>query len=528
MSTRATDAIVIGSGANGLAAAVTLARSGLRTLVLEADDGVGGRERPVEFAPGFRAAPLGQDSGWLPAAVARAVGGSVPAVPERRPGVAVALAPGSFLSLPPDPMRASEHLRPHSARDAAAWGGFIERHRKLAGMLEALDTVPAPDIDASSPGDWAQMLALARRFRSLGRRDMTEFLRALPISMAELLDDAFESEPLKALVATAGIQDHPQGPRSNGTGFVFLHHLTGAPPGAAHGRAAWGAGAGAFIRAAEAAARGARAEIRTRARVERVRVEDGRVVGVTLEGGEEIAARRVLSTSDPARTLLSGVDPVWLDPEFLLAARNIRHRGCTAFVMFALEAAPDFPGLSDPQGLAGTVSLSPRVHDLEHAADHAKYGEVPDTPHLEFTMPTARVPDLAARGGHVLLARAHYVPYRLKGGQRWDTARTEALAERVTAMLESFSPNFRARILHRQCWSPADIERRYGYVEGAASGGELGLDQILFMRPVPGWGGHTTPIGGLYLGGAGSHPGPGILGGAGWLAARRLLATSQD
>ena len=528
MSARALDAIVIGSGANGLAAAVTLARAGLRTLVLEGDDAVGGRERAVEFAPGFRAAPLGQDSGWLPAAVARAVGGSVPAVPEQGPGLAVALAPGSFLSLPSDPMRASEHLRPHSTRDAAAWGGFVARHRRLAGMLEALDVAPAPDIDASSPGELMQMLDLARRFRSLGRRDMTEFLRALPISIAELLDDSLECEPLKAAVATAGIRDHPQGPRSNGTGFVFLHHLTGAPTGVAHGRAAWGAGAAAFVRAAEAAARGARAEFRTRARVERVRVEDGRVAGVTLEGGEEIAARRVLSTSDPARTLLSAVDPVWLDPEFLLAVRNVRHRGCTAFVMFALGAPPEFPGLADPQALAGTVSLSPLIRDIERAADAAKYGEIPDNPHLEFTMPTARVPDLAARGGHVLVARAHYVPYRLRGGHAWDATRTEALAERVTTMLESFSPGFRSRVLHRQCWSPADIERRYGYVEGAASGGELGLDQILFMRPVPGWGGHTTPIGGLYLGGTGSHPGPGILGGAGWLAARRLLATPGD
>jgi phytoene dehydrogenase-like protein len=528
MSAREIDAIVIGSGANGLAAAVTLARAGLRTLVLEADDAVGGRERAVEFAPGFRAAPLGQDSGWLPAPVARAVGVNGSGAPEHGAGLAVALSPGSFLSLPADPMRAAEHLRPHSTRDAAAWGGFVARHRKLSGMLEALDVVPAPDVDASSPGELLQMLGLASRFRSLGRRDMTEFLRGLPISIAELLDDAFECEPLKAAVATAGVRDHPQGPRSNGTGFVFHHHLTGAPAGVAHGRAAWGAGATSFVRAAEAAARGARAEIRTRARVARVRIEDGRVAGVTLEGGEEIAARRVLSTGDPAQTLLRWVDPVWLDPEFLLAVRNVRHRGCTAFAMFALEASPEFPGLSDPQALAGTVSLSPTLRDLERAADAAKYGEVPETPHVEFTMPSARLPDLAARGGHVLVARAHYVPYRLKGGADWDAARTEALAERVTAMLESFSPGFRSRVLHRQCWSPADIERRYGYVEGAASGGELGLDQILFMRPVAGWGGHATPIAGLFLGGAGSHPGPGILGGAGWLAARRLIGTHRN
>jgi phytoene dehydrogenase-like protein len=527
MTGPAYDTIVIGAGANGLAAAVTLARAGVRTLLLEADEAPGGRDRPVEFAPGFRAAPLGQDLGWVPAPVAAVIGGNGSA-PEQSAGVAVALEPGRFLSLPADPARAAEQLRPHSPRDASSWGGFVARHRKLAGMLEALDAVPAPDIDTTSPRDLLQLFGLARRFRALGRSDMAEFLRALPISIAELLDDAFEYEPLKAAIATAGVRDHPQGPRSNGTGFVFLHHLTGAPSGVAHGRASWGAGAGAFLRAAETAARGAGVELRMRARVARVRIEEGRVAGVTLEGGDEIAARRVLSTGDPAQTLLRWVDPVWLDPEFLLAVRNVRHRGCTAFVMFALGGTPEFPGLSDPLALSGTVTLSPSMRDMERAADAAKYGAVPQTPHIELTMPSTRVPDLAPRDGHVLVARAHYVPYRLAGGQSWDPARTETLAERVSAMVESYSPGFGARVLHRQCWSPAELERRYGYVEGAASGGELGLDQILFMRPVAGWGGHTTPIGGLFLGGAGSHPGPGILGGAGWLAACRLLRTPRD
>ncbi|MGH7742564.1 MAG: phytoene desaturase family protein, partial [Candidatus Eiseniibacteriota bacterium] len=417
---------------------------------------------------------------------------------------------------------------PYSARDAAAWGPFVTRHRRLAGMLEALDSAPAPDVAASSPGELIQLLSLAGKFRLLGRRDMAEFLRALPISIWELLDDTFESEPLKAAVATGGIELHPQGPRSNGTGFVFLHYLTGASPGVVRGRGAWGAGAAAFIRAAEAAVRGAGAEIRTGVRVERLRVEDDRVAGVVLEGGEEISARRVISTADPAHTLLRWIDPKWLDPEFMLAVRNLRHRGCTAFVMYALETPPEMPGLSDPQALAGTLSLSPSLAGMERAADAAKYGEVPATPHVEVTLASARVPELAARGGHVLIARVHYVPYRLKGGATWDAAHAEALADRVTQIVESCSPGFSGRVMHRQCWSPAELERRYGYTEGAASGGELGLDQILFMRPVPGWAGHTTPISGLFLGGAGSHPGPGILGGAGWLAARRLLGDSRS
>lgn len=523
MSARRFDAIVVGAGANGLAAALALARAGVRTLVLEAEEAIGGRERPIEFAPGFRAAPLGQDDGWIPPALAREMGRNSRAVAGAGACLSVAIAPGSFLSLPADSLRAAENLRAHSARDAAAWPTFVRRARRLARLLEALSAAPAPEITASSPDEMLHLLEVALRFRALGRAEMAEFLRMLPISAAEMLDDAFESPALKAAVATAALEHHPQGPRSNGTGFAFLHQLMGAPEGAARGRGAWGAGAGAFVRALEAAARGAGAEVRCGARLAHVRVQDDHVTGVTLASGEEIDARSVLSTADPAVTLLQWVDPVWLDPEFILAVRNLRHRGATSFVLYALEAPPEFRGLTDPQALAGTLSLTPSLESLERAADAAKYGTLPETPHVELTMPSMRGGDLAARGGHVLIARAHFTPHRLRAGETWSEARTAVIAERVTAVIESHSPGFSSRVLHRACWSPADIERRYGYLEGAASGGEIALDQILFMRPVAGWSGYRTPIAGLYLGGVGSHPGPGILGGAGWLAARRVL-----
>jgi len=244
---------------------------------------------------------------------------------------------------------------------------------------------------------------------------------------------------------------------------------------------------------------------------------------VVLEGGEEIDSKYVLSTANPARTFLDWVDPVWLDPEFLGAVQNIRHRGCAAVVLYALDALPRVPGLASPDALAGTVSLTPRLESLERAADAAKYGTVSEKPHVEVTVPTLLWPDLAPAGKHVLAARVQYAPYRLAAGIAWDAARRDALADSVTAAIESAAPGFSSAVRHRAAWSPADLEQRFGLREGAASHGELGLDQILFMRPVAGWGQHATPIGGLYLGGAGTHPGPGILGGPGWLAARRLL-----
>ena len=367
------------------------------------------------------------------------------------------------------------------------------------------------------------MLQLGRKYRALGHVNMIEFLRTLPLSVWELLDDWFESGSLKAAVAPGSIQDHQQGPRSGGTGFVLLHHLVGAPAGSVRGRVPWRQGPGAFTAAAERAARAARVTIRTGASVVRVQVQDDAVAGVVLQGGEEVAACYVLSTANPARTMLEWIDPVWLDPEFMAAIGNIRFRGCAAIVCYALDALPAVRGIASADALAGTVSLTPSVVALEKAADAAKYGTVSERPHVEFTVPSGIWPDLAPQGKHVLVARAQYAPYRLRDGTSWDDARREALADVVTAAIEAAAPGFRSRVLHRIAWSPLDLDTQFGLREGAASQGELGLDQILFMRPVAGWGRHSTPIAGLYLGGAGSHPGPGVLGGAGWLAAMRLI-----
>jgi len=518
------DDIVIGGGANGLVAAATLGRAGRRVLLLEREESLGGQGRLVEFAPGFRAAPLGLDPGWLPPVVAASAGlqGLAPA-PSFEGGVSVALEGGGFLSLPRDPRRASKAIASHSEADAAKWPEFVSRLRTLAGFLESLYTTPAPDISASSLGELLPVLGLGRKFRALGRREMIEFLRTLPLSVWELLDDWFESAPLKAAVAPGGIQDHQQGPRSGGTGFVLLHYLAGAPAGAVRGRMPWLGGPEAFTLAAEQAARAAGVVIRTGAAVTRISVKADAAQGVVLGNGEEIAAGTILSTANPVQTLLGWIDPVWLDPEFMRELRNIRHRGCAAIVLYALERLPDLPGLASSDALGGVVSLTPTVVALEKAADAAKYGAVSDHPHVEISVPTVLSPELATGSRHVLVAKAQYAPYRLREGAAWDGTRREALGKCVTAAIEAVSPCFSSRILHQVTLSPQDLEERFGLREGAAPQGELGLDQILFMRPIAGWGNHRTPIDGIYLGGAGSHPGPGVLGGAGWLAADRIL-----
>lgn len=528
MTDRSYDVVVAGAGANGLTAAALMGRGGLRVLVLERGEDVGGQGRLVEFAPGFRAAPLGTDPGWLPPAVTRALGLESLAPDDRDAPLTVSVEPGRFLTLSREVGKAAEAIRAYSQDDARKWPEFTARLRALAKFLEVLYQAETPDIGARSTTELLSLLGLGRGFRALGRTNMIEFLRTLPMSVWEMLDDWFECAPLKAAVAAGGVQDFRQGPRSGGTGFVLLHHLVGAAPGSVRGRSRIGRGPSAFTEAVRQAGLRHGVTFRTSAPVARVRVRDDRVTGVTLEGGEEIDAAAVLSTADPARTLLNWVDPVWLDPEFLNAVRNVRYRGCTAVVAYALSGLPEFPGLGERDALMGIVSLTGSLEALERAADAAKYGRVSEHPHVELTVPTLRDSGLAPDGAHVLLARAQYAPYHLRDGEAWDAARRDALADTVTNLITRVAPGFASRIRHRAAWSPRDLEERFGLHEGAASQGELGLDQILFMRPVPGWGRHATPIQGLYLGGAGTHPGPGVLGGAGWLAARRLMADRRS
>ncbi|HEY9228103.1 MAG TPA: hypothetical protein VIP11_15710, partial [Gemmatimonadaceae bacterium] len=234
-------------------------------------------------------------------------------------------------------------------------------------------------------------------------------------------------------------------------------------------------------------------------------------------------ARTVISTADPASTLLGLVDPVWLDPDVLLATRNIKYRGSTALVYFALDRLPNGPGL-DVAALSSVVTLTTCMDRLERAYDAAKYGDVSAEPHVEFTVPSLRWPSLAPQGKHVIAARMQYVPNNPVSGA-WTPERTRELGDIATKMIERAVPGFTERVVHRAVFTPADIEARFGLTDGALTHGELTLDQILFMRPIAGWGRHAMPIDGLYLGGSGAHPGPGIVGTPGWLAARAAVSS---
>ena len=514
------DAIVIGAGSNGLVAAAALGKAGKRVLVVESADAIGGQRRVSDFAPGFRA-PLNTDTGWLPPTVARGLG--ITSIGTTAPNVVASVAgDGQGLSLSTDANRAAATIRGLSSRDAERWPSFVELLGKLSGFLGAMYQLPAPDIDtALSLGEIAPLVGLGRKFRSLGRADMLELLRVLPMSLQDLLDDWFENPLLKAAVATGGVHDIRQGPRSGGTSFVLLHNLVGSQGGA---RGWWHERPDAFVGAAAAVARANRVDLRTGATVARILVRDDAVAGVALDNGDELATPIVVSTADPVRTMLGMVDPVWLDPEFLHALSSIKFRGSTAIVRYALDRLPEMRDLDDSStALTGAVSLTPSLDSLERAYDAAKYGKVSDSPHIEITAPTLRWPSLAPPGKHVVIARAQYAPYHLRDGASWDDTRSCELGEAVTRAIGRAMPGFAEAITHREILTPRELESRFSVTEGALTHGEMTLDQILFMRPLPGYGRYAMPIDGLYLAGSGAHPGPGVLGGAGWLAAKQIL-----
>jgi phytoene dehydrogenase-like protein len=444
------DAIVIGAGANGLVTAHYLARAGKQVLVVEQ----------------HQAADPSADIGWIPDAVVRDLGlaGAGLRIDEPDPWITAPLPAGGTLELSRDIARSAEAIRRISPADAAKWPEFSQRMRTLAGVLERLYLVPAPDIETNDPRELARIAGLGVYVRRLGKQTVIDLARILPMSIAELLDDWFENDVLKGLLGALGIWHLKQGPRAGGTAFNFLHHHAGSfagvfRPARSNLTQALSSISGVEIR------RGERAS---------VIAKHGRATGVVLEkSGEAVEAALVASSADPRSTL----QPIAteLDPEFARAVGNIRARGIVARGTVA-------PGSTPPYA---TLCIAPSLDYLERAYDDAKYGRDSAAPYVEVQRTDGRVE-----------VHVQYVPPGTHGD----------LAQRVAGVL-NIQPN--------QVQLQPAAESLYH--------GELTLDQILFMRPVPGWSRYRTPIEGLYLCGSGTHPGGGIPGAAGRNAAREIL-----
>src|SRR2546428_4265994 len=394
----------------------------------------------------------------------------------------------------------------------------------MPGSINPILAVVPPAPGRLDPRPGLPLVRLARRFRDLPERHQATFLQLMTMSAADFLDQWFETDPLKATMAASGIIGTFQGVRSPGTAYVLLHHYMGEIDGAFR---AWGiprGGTGGVSDAIASAAREAGAEIRTEAPVARIEVRDGRAVGVVLDSGEGIRASVVMSSADARRTFLDLLEPVGQDAGFLAEVRREKFRGSSGKVNLALAALPDFtclPG-SGPH-LRGAISFSPSVDYMERAYDDAKYGRFSRRPYIDMIIPTLVDPSMAPPGKHVMSCFVQFAPYHLADAEpNWDQQR-EAFGDAVVDTIAERAPNIRDLILHRQVLTPLDVERDLGLTEGNIFQGELSLEQLFFSRPVPGWARFRTPVDGLWLCGSSTHPGGGIMGAPGRIAALELL-----
>ncbi|MBT8461524.1 MAG: NAD(P)/FAD-dependent oxidoreductase [Gemmatimonadetes bacterium] len=517
------DAIVIGGGHNGLTTAAYLARAGRKVLVLERRHLVGGSTVTEEIFPGYKFSVLSYVVSLLRPEIIRELQLS-------RHGLEILPLESTFTPLPDGDhlVRWADHdqtrreIYRHSPLDADAYDRFGQLMYRMALAVKPILSMVPPDPTSLSPKDLRGLLRLDRHLRDLGDTDFFMLYKLMTMSSADFLDEWFETDALKATMSASGIIGTFLGPRSPGTAYVQLHHYMGEIDGAFR---AWGfarGGTGAVADSIASAARALGVTIRENATVEQVIVRGGRAIGVALEDGEEIKARTVVSGLDPRRTFLSLVDEADLPQDYVHAIRRYRSVGSSGKVNLALGELPDFTSLpGDGDHLRGAISISPSQDYLERAYDDAKYGEFSRRPYMDVIIPSLIDPGMAPPGKHVMSCFVQYAPYALNGG--WNDERREAFGDTVIDTLSEYAPNLRGAIIHRQVVTPQDMEDEFGLTGGNIFHGELSLQQLFFLRPAPRWANYRTPVRGFYLCGSGTHPGGGICGGPGRLAALEIL-----
>lgn len=541
------DAIIIGGGHNGLTCAAYLAKAGKKVLVLERRHVLGGAAVTEEVFPGFKFSVCSYVVSLLRPEIIREL--NLPRFGLHILPLDSAFAPmedGDYLALYADPASTRAELKRHSLRDADAYPEFSNVMYDMAfGVKPILGMTPP---DPANPGlrGLRTLAGFGKHLRGRGKPWFYDFTKIMTMSAVDFLDEWFETDIVKALFSLNGIIGTMLGPRSPGTAYVLLHHYMGELDGAF---TAWGwqrGGTGMVSEAIAGAARHFGAEIRCEAPVAQVIVKNGQALGVALESGEEIHAPIVVSGADPYVTFRKLVDERDLPADLIQAIDRFKFRGSSGKVNLALDALPEFPAMRDKALLRGMIEICPSIDYLERAYDDAKYGGDPQSPgfsrrpYMDIIVPSTVDPTMAPPGKHVMSIFVQYASYPLAGFQRGSelslskpTSALNPSADRdlqcqefgdaVLNTLAEFAPNIKDIILHKQVLTPWDLEQKIGLTEGNIFQGELTLDQLFFLRPAPGWADYKTPIRGYYQCGSGTHPGGGITGGPGRLAAMEIL-----
>jgi phytoene dehydrogenase-like protein len=520
------DIIIIGGGHNGLVAAAYLAKAGKSVLVLERREILGGAAATEEIHPGFKISAGAHDAGLFLPEILEELDLKKHGLEIIRSPVAV-FAPqpnGSALTLWRDPAKNPEEIARFSASDAQKFLEFTGLVENMKEVLKSTFTVTPPDLNKKNIKELLPWLRSALKLRRLGQRDMMEFLRILPMSIKEFLDDWFENEALKGLLGSSGVTGSLQGPMAAGTAYTFLYNYCGRNNGGFRSSRFIRGGLGGLVRALANTAAEQGAEIRTSAEVKEILLTDGRATGVKLSDGAEIFAKIIVSNADPRSTCFNLLKPWNLQPEFVRKVRNIRFNGTTAKMNLALHGLPHFNGSPDDGSLlTGRIIICPGLEYLERAYDDTKYGRFSQKPYLDITIPSLLDNTLAPENQHVMSITMQYAPYRLRQGS-WDEQR-ETLGAAILDTLSQYAPHVREQIIYQEVITPLDWERDYGLAEGSIYHGQMALDQLFFMRPAAGYGKYRTPIENLFLCGAGTHPGGGVTGAPGYNAAREVLKT---
>src|SRR5580692_4170780 len=518
------DVIVIGGGHNGLVNAAYLAKAGKKVLVLERRHVLGGAAVTEEIIPGFLFSACSYVVSLLRPEIIREL--DLP-----RHGLEILPLDGTFSPMPDgnhlwrmnDHAKSIREIRRHSRVDAEAYDEFSKMMTPMCRFVKPMLSMVPPDPTTLNPRDLKQLHFLMQRFRELSSDERYTLIQLMTMSSADFLDQWFETDVLKATMSASGIIGTFLGVRSPGTAYVLLHHYMGEIDGAFR---AWGfarGGTGAISNAIADAAREAGVEIRTEAPIAKIMVKNGRATGVVLANGDEIQAEVVSSSVDPRLTFTKMIEPGNLPDEFMDGVNRYKFRGSSGKVNMALDGLPNFkcmPGVG--AHLRGAMSISPSVEYMEKAYDEAKYGHWSSHPYIDMVIPTLTDTSLAPPGKHILSCFVQYAPYKLAPGLDWDTEK-EKFGDNVVNTIAEYAPNIKDIILHRQVVTPLDLERTWGLTEGNIFQGELSLEQLFFLRPVAGWAQFRSPIKNLYMCGSATHPGGGIMGAPGRLAALEIL-----
>ena len=510
------DVIVIGGGHNGLVAAGLLAKAGQRVVVVERRETVGGAAiTETPWGPDYKMTALSYVVSLMPPTILRELELERHGYRIYPQGPYFSPHPdGRHLQLPDDPVARHKEVSKFSARDADAmeeWDAWLSGLADLLGPM--LSRVP-PKVGSKRPGDLLDLSRLGWRFRGVDVGTAGDLTRLFTSSIADLLDDHFESPQLKGVLAVSGVIGTWAGPRSPGTAYVMVHHKVG-DVGEGGRIGAWGfpeGGMGAVTSALQSAASSFGAEVHTGAAVDRIVVDNGRVTGVALESGDELHAPVVIATTHPKVTFLQQLDRDELPDDFVTAIERWRTRSGTVKVNLALDRLPRFTSHPEPSPdvYGGTIVLAPSLDHVEQAFQEAVAGRAAERPFADICIPSVFDRTLAPEGHHVMSMFTQWVPHEWTDDPH--TAELDAYADRVIAQMEEVAPGFAASILHRQVIGPYEMEHTYGLIGGNIFHGELSTGQLFHMRPVPGYADHRTPIAGLYMAGSATHGGGGVTG----------------